>query len=113
MPLHSAVASGQVEITRLLLRRGAPVNARQDGYFTAIHSAAQNGQLDMLDLLLVYGADLDVHSIDGKSPLDFANLGEHTGHRQPHIAQANHADNGAALFDFVLQFPERRMTNDR
>ena len=78
MPLHSAAASGQVEIARLLLRRGAPVNARQGGDFTAIHSAAQNGHLDMLDLLLVYGADLEVLSIDGKSPLDFANLGGHT-----------------------------------
>jgi GrpB-like predicted nucleotidyltransferase (UPF0157 family) len=78
MPFHSAVASGQLEITRLFLRRGAPVNARQNGDFTALHSAAQNGQLEMLDLLLAYGADLDVHTRDGKAPLDFANQGGHT-----------------------------------
>ena len=77
MPLHSAAASGQVEIARLLLRLGAPVNAQQNGGFSALHSAAQNGHLAMLDLLLVYGADLDVRSSEGKSPQDLATQGGH------------------------------------
>lgn len=78
MPLHSAVAAGQVETARLLLRKGAPVNARQAGNFTALHSSAQNGSIDMLDLLLAFGADLDVRSDDGMNPLDFAIQRGHT-----------------------------------
>ena len=78
MPLHSAVAAGQLEIARILLRRGAPVNARQAQEFTPLHSAAQNGQLDMVNLLLVYGADVNVTATNGKSPLDLALEGNHT-----------------------------------
>ncbi len=78
MPLHSAVAAGQLEIARILLRHGAPVNARQAQEFTPLHAAAQNGQVDMVNLLLVYGADVNVTAANGKSPLDLALEGNHT-----------------------------------
>ena len=72
LPLHSAAASGQVEIVRWLLHKGAAVNERQAGGFTALHSAAQNDQPELVDLLLVYGADPGLLSLEGKSPLDLA-----------------------------------------
>ena len=77
-PLHSAAASDQVEIVRLLLRKGAKVNARQAGDFTPIHSAAQNGNLEMLNLLLAYGADPSFQNSEGLTPLDYAVKGGHS-----------------------------------
>jgi uncharacterized protein len=72
MPLHSSVAGQHLELTRLLLERGAEVNAKQEGNYTPLHSAAQNGQREMVELLLAYGADKTLVSRDGKRALDFA-----------------------------------------
>jgi ankyrin repeat protein len=61
-PLHSAVASGQLEIARWLLERGADANRRQQGGFTPLHAAAQNGDVALAQLLLVHGADPDLRT---------------------------------------------------
>jgi len=71
-PLHSAAAAGHVEIARWLLERGASVDARQQGGYTALHAAAQNGDLPLVELLLAHGADRALRSDDGKSAADFA-----------------------------------------
>ena len=57
MPLHSAVATQQLEVARSLIAQGADVNAIQEGGFTPIQGAAQNGQLAMVELLLAHGAN--------------------------------------------------------
>ena len=72
MPLHSSVAHRHLDISRLLLEAGAPVNATQADDFTPLHEAAQNGQVAMLQLLLAYGADLAARKSDGKTPLMLA-----------------------------------------
>ena len=75
MPLHSAVARRNMEITRLLLAAGAEVNAIQADDFSPLHEAAQNGQLEMVKLLIEYGADPQQTNKDGKNALQIA--GEH------------------------------------
>src|SRR5437868_3016214 len=57
---------------RLLLDRGAEVNARQQLGFTPLHGAAGNGDEAMVDLLLARGADAGAKSDDGKTPADVA-----------------------------------------
>lgn len=71
-PLHSAVASNQIEIVRLLLTHDADPNAAQMQGVRPLHSAAHNGFLEVLDLLLAHQADKDVQTDDGKTPLDMA-----------------------------------------
>ncbi len=72
-PLHSAVAARQIGIGRLLLARGAKVNARQaEGGFAPMHEVAANGDLEFARLLLENGAEINVKTEDGKTPLAFA-----------------------------------------
>lgn len=71
-PLHSAVASRNLQITQALLERGADVNAKQEAGYTPLHEAAHNGDLPVLDLLLHYGADPLARNDAGQTPLDIA-----------------------------------------
>lgn len=77
MPLHSAVAARSLEITRLLLEYGAPVNAVQADHFTPLHAAAQNGDVEIVRLLLAAGADPSLRDADGKTALDIARTEGH------------------------------------
>lgn len=80
MPLHAAVAGGErVDLARLLLERGAEVNATQHGGFTALHATAQSGYLEATRLLLAFGADASIRSDDGKTARQLA---EEQGHHQ-------------------------------
>jgi ankyrin repeat protein len=72
MPLHSAVAAQNLEISHTLLAHGAAVNATQQDGYTSLHEAAQNGQLDMIHLLLAYGADPVARKADGETPAQTA-----------------------------------------
>ena len=57
-PLHVAAAKGQLEVARLLIDRGAAVNALTDsGNITPMHDAAFSGRLEMVQFLLTQGAD--------------------------------------------------------
>jgi len=67
MPLHSAASSRNLEAARLLLERGAPVNARQQAGWVPIHAAAQNGDRPMVELLLQHGADPKLANDQGKT----------------------------------------------
>jgi ankyrin repeat protein len=69
MPLHSAVAHNQLEISEILIVHGAEVNAKQEGGFVPLHAAAQSGNLEMARLLLKHGAEVNVKSNDGRTPL--------------------------------------------
>jgi uncharacterized protein len=71
-PLHSAAASQSLGIVTLLVERGAEVNARQNGGFTALHATAFSGDLAMAEYLVAHGADVSLKSDDGKTTVDVA-----------------------------------------
>ncbi|CUS12373.1 unnamed protein product, partial [Tuber aestivum] len=51
-----AAANGKESVVRLLLERGAEVDAEGGYYSNALQAAAQNGNESILQLLLSYGA---------------------------------------------------------
>ncbi len=78
-PIHSAAASRNAAILRLLLDRGADPNARQDSGFVPLHSAAANDDRESAALLLDRGADRNAKADSGKTPGDFARDRGHAG----------------------------------
>jgi ankyrin repeat protein len=87
-PLHSAVASRQTDLSRLLVEHGADVNAKQQEDFTPLMEAAQNGDLEIVNLLLASGADPQVVKSGGQTALDIAQA---AGHQQIVDALRRHA----------------------
>ena len=72
-PLHACVAiSRNTHVAKLLIDKGADVNAVQHGGFTPLHAAAFSGDLPMTRLLLDSGAKLDPKTDDGQTALDLA-----------------------------------------
>lgn len=72
MPLHSSVAGRHLEVSRILLERGADVNAKQADDFSPLHEAVQNGQVEMVQLLLRHGANRYAQKSDGQTPVAMA-----------------------------------------
>jgi|GEM_PF-777012 len=72
-PLHYAAAAGRAEVAKLLLERGADVNAKEDKYGdTPLHAAAAFGYAEVARLLLEHGADPSIGDNDSVTPLDVA-----------------------------------------
>jgi ankyrin repeat protein/HEAT repeat protein len=74
--LSEAALGGHVELMRLLLDRGANVNAKSEGGHTALHNAALQGGLKAVELLLQSGADPNIANDDGETPLPRAISGD-------------------------------------
>ena len=55
-PLHSAVRNGKITVARLLLEKGALIEARDKDNNTPLHLAALNNETSMVRLLLEKGA---------------------------------------------------------
>jgi uncharacterized protein len=72
-PIHSSCAISHFDITELLIRYGADVNAKQTQGITPLHEAAHNGQIKLLKLLLDMGADINAKMENGRTPLFMAN----------------------------------------
>lgn len=76
-PLTYAVIStytnGSIEMVRLLLEKGANINA-VDGYegYTAIMNAVLSNRPQMVRVLLAHGASLDIKNKKGKTVIDLA-----------------------------------------
>ena len=68
--LFNAARSGDTETIRLLLKKGADINAKDNGGNTALMLAALEGRTDVVKLLLDKGAD-----VNAKNNGDFTALG--------------------------------------
>lgn len=75
-PLHLAVASGQLEAARLLLKHGADIEARAADEYggTPLHWAAFVGRLDAVQFLIKKGAKIEAADRKGGTALDAARV---------------------------------------
>ena len=71
-PIHSAVASNNYTITKMLLDAGAYPNVCQKSGVAPLHSAAQLGNIELIILLLEHGAEVGLRMEGGKLPADLA-----------------------------------------
>jgi ankyrin len=67
--LHSAAEFGREDVARILLARGADVDAHDEYGQTPLHRAAAYGNLDLVRLLMDRGADVDAWTDGGSTPL--------------------------------------------
>jgi ankyrin repeat protein len=71
--LHALLAlSKDAEVARLLIERGADVNAAQTAGYRPLHQAAVVGREDLVRLLLDAGADKSARCDRGKTPAAYA-----------------------------------------
>jgi ankyrin repeat protein len=73
-PLHIAVLTDQMEVARLLLEKGANINAKavDEAGGTPLYWAAEIGRLDIAKMLVEAGADVNAIANNGLTPLDAA-----------------------------------------
>jgi ankyrin repeat protein len=71
-PLHWAAVYGQEEACRLLLDRGADVNAVDDCDDTPLFWSIASGERKIVRLLLDNGASLELTNSEGRTPLQHA-----------------------------------------
>lgn len=71
-PLHYAVSAPSTAVARLLLERGADVNARAPNASTPLMVAVQHGPEEAALLLLERGADLALRDARGRNAVDLA-----------------------------------------
>ena len=63
-PLHIAAEVGHFEITKILLKHGAKVNAETlISRFTPLHKAVQRNWQDIIEILIENGARTDVEDL--------------------------------------------------
>ena len=80
--LMIAAESGQVEVVKLLLDRGAAVNREDKQRLTALMWASGKGHLEIARLLLAAGADVHTVDVTGRnSPPDCTTQGPDGNHR--------------------------------
>jgi len=78
-PLHYAAMNGDVQLTELLLGKGADTEARTEKGETALHLAAARGHTEVVLLLLKNGADINAKDNEGRTTLDIVLEKSHTG----------------------------------
>ncbi|XP_028831291.1 ankyrin-2 isoform X4 [Denticeps clupeoides] len=78
-PLHIAAHYGNVNVSTLLLNRGAGVDFTARNGITPLHVASKRGNTNMISLLLDRGSQIDAKTRDGLTPLHCA---ARSGHDQ-------------------------------
>ena len=73
-----AARNGHAEVVKLLLAKGAHVNARRSWGLTALMLAADNGNAEVVRLLLDNGADLTATWFHGDAAIGFAAKKRHS-----------------------------------
>ncbi|XP_041096036.1 protein phosphatase 1 regulatory inhibitor subunit 16B-like [Polyodon spathula] len=68
--LHQCCIDNYEEIAKILLNRGANVNARDNELWTPLHAAATCGHASLVKVLIQQGADLLAVNSDGNMPYD-------------------------------------------
>jgi len=76
--LHDAAFMGHTETVRVLLERGADVNARDIDENTPLHKTAFMGRIETVRVLLEKGADVHASNNERKTPLHYAAGNGHT-----------------------------------
>ncbi|KAF3916861.1 Ankyrin-1 [Dactylellina cionopaga] len=77
-PLRFAVDGGRTNIVKLLLEKGADINAPVDYHGgTALHWAVRMGRHKIVEILIDHGADLAIKCYDGRTALDYAKENGH------------------------------------
>jgi hypothetical protein len=70
--LMQAAAYGHLDICRLLIDKGAQMEAKDSNGNTPLHFAAANGHLEIVRLLCDRGADIEAHDDDGCRSLHYS-----------------------------------------
>jgi ankyrin repeat protein len=71
-PLFWSAATGTLGVARLLVERGAVVNAQDAQGHTALHGAADGGHLEVVAFLLSAKADRTLRNRAGETAADLA-----------------------------------------
>jgi ankyrin repeat protein len=75
--LHSASQTGHLEVVKLLLRRGASVDALNKANQTAAELALENDQAEVAKFIAEYKADASIRNKIRSTTLDTGNTGQH------------------------------------
>jgi ankyrin repeat protein len=79
-PLMLAARSGSVAAVRVLLERGADLNAKEDARgTTALMQAADQGHADVVAVLVEHGADVAAASAPVRTRYGFADCSDMAG----------------------------------
>jgi ankyrin repeat protein len=70
--LTTTVWYGQLDICRLLIDKGADIEAKDREGWTPLHWAAQRGHIEVVRLLCDHGADIEAVNFYGRRPLPMA-----------------------------------------
>ncbi len=77
-PLITAAARGQTNEVKVLLEKGADINATDSLRWTPLMAAAFNGRIDTVKVLLSQGADVNLVSDEGTTALKLAKGRRHS-----------------------------------
>jgi ankyrin repeat protein len=75
--LLTAVKNGDNDLARLLIEKGADLNAKDDYQYTPLHWAAKGGHTTLARLLIEKGADLNTKDERKQTPLHWAAMYGH------------------------------------
>jgi ankyrin repeat protein len=78
-PLHLAAHEGFEEISTMLVKNGADIEARTKSWRTPLHLAAKHAREGVARMLIQQGADVNAREKDGKTPLHFVVQNWHEG----------------------------------